>query len=159
MREAADRLLTATEARRVELGKRWKQVYEEAGLTHQTLNRWRNGHPVEPLTERALERALLWGPGAREAIAAGREPSTLGGAGASADARAALRESEAAASSSLPSREVELVADIAASTAEKLGLSQAQAEEAFRRALRDIEAKREARERGQEPLDVTRRVG
>lgn len=75
MREAADRLLAATEARRVELGKRWRQVYEEAGLTHQTLNRWRKGHPVDPLTERALEEALLWGPGAREAITKGREPA------------------------------------------------------------------------------------
>jgi hypothetical protein len=77
MREAADRLLAATEARRVELGKKWKQVYQDAGLTHQTLNRWRHGHPVDPLTERALERALLWGPGAREAIATGRQPRPL----------------------------------------------------------------------------------
>jgi hypothetical protein len=78
MREAADRLLAATEARRVELGKKWKQVYQEAGVTHQTLNRWRHGHPVAPLTERALERALLWGPGAREAIARYAQPEDLG---------------------------------------------------------------------------------
>ncbi|GHB39011.1 hypothetical protein GCM10010397_06110 [Streptomyces spinoverrucosus] len=77
MREAADRLLAATEARRVELGKKWMQVFKEAGVTHQTLNRWRHGHPVAPLTERSLERALLWGPGAREAIAAEKEPDPL----------------------------------------------------------------------------------
>lgn len=77
MRDAADRLIAATELRRVELGKRWKQVYEEAGLTHQTLNRWRKGHPVDPLTERALEGALRWGPGAREAIAADEQPVPL----------------------------------------------------------------------------------
>ncbi|MFJ4687088.1 hypothetical protein [Streptomyces sp. NPDC088789] len=77
MREAADLLLAATDARRVTLGKRWKQVYQEAGLTHQTLNRWRNGYPVEPLTERALERALHWAPGARAAIAAGQKPEPV----------------------------------------------------------------------------------
>ncbi len=77
MREAADRLLAATDVRRVELGKRWKQVYQEAGLTHQTLNRWRNGHPVDALTERRLEQALMWAPGARQAIANGRDPLPL----------------------------------------------------------------------------------
>lgn len=77
MREAADRLLAVTEARRVQLGKKWKQVFQEAGVTHQTLNRWRHGHPVAPLTERALERALLWGSGAREAIAAGTQPEEV----------------------------------------------------------------------------------
>lgn len=79
MREAADRLLAVTEARRVQLGKKWKQVFQEAEVTHQTLNRWRHGHPVAPLTERALERALLWGPGAREAITAGAQPEEVEG--------------------------------------------------------------------------------
>lgn len=77
MREASERLLAATDARRIELGKRWREVTAEAGLSHQTLARWRKGEGVDALTERAFERALMWGPGAREAITEGRMPRAL----------------------------------------------------------------------------------
>lgn len=75
--DQAQRLQAATEARRVELGVRWRQICDEAGLSHQTLSRWRNGAPVDPLTERRFEKALHWAPGARDAIAAGKDPEPL----------------------------------------------------------------------------------
>lgn len=64
-----------TNSRRIELGKRWKDVLAETGLSHETLNRWRKGYNVDPLTDRALEKALLWLPGAREGAAAGGMPA------------------------------------------------------------------------------------
>lgn len=64
-------------SRRLELGKRWKDVLAETGLSHETLNRWRKGYKVDPLNDRAFERALLWAPGARATAAAGREPVPL----------------------------------------------------------------------------------
>lgn len=133
MRDAADLLLAATEARRVELGKKWKQVYQEAGLTHQTLNRWRNGHGVDPLTERALERALVWAPGAREAIAAGLSPRELKGEGGPA-------ETPADAHGSPPSleQELELASRLMAAQVRELGLSPEDAAEAWRRAQERI---------------------
>ncbi len=129
MRDAADLLVAATEARRVELGKRWKQVYEEAGLTHQTLNRWRNGHPVDPLTERALERALAWAPGARESIAAGATPAVL-------SAEPVEHEPPQAAPSL--AEEVEVARRAIAALVDALKLTPDQAEEAFRRVQADI---------------------
>ncbi|EPD63139.1 hypothetical protein [Streptomyces sp. HGB0020] len=148
-----------TDSRRIVLGKRWKDVLAETGLSHETLNRWRKGYKVDTLTDRAFERALRWEQGARDAAKAGRQPTELDEAEVGADRGAALKASEAAAASTLPSRDVELLADLAAATANRLGLTAAQAEEAFRRALGDIEAKRAAQERGQEPPDVPRRVG
>lgn len=130
MREAADLLVAATDARRVELGKRWKQVYEEAGLTHQTLNRWRNGHPVDPLTERALERALAWAPGARESIAAGRTPAVLN--------FEPTEQQEAPQSAPTLAEEVEVARRAIAALVDALQLTPGQAEEAFRRVQADI---------------------
>jgi hypothetical protein len=127
MREAADLLVAATEARRIELGKKWKQVYTEAGVTHQTLNRWRNGHPVALLTERALERALEWGPGARQAIIAGQPPIPLD-------------EAPATTLHISPSLEQELdfAARLMAAQVREMGLSPEEADEAWRRAQERI---------------------
>lgn len=70
-------LKAVTEARRLELGKKWKDVLAETGLSYQTLNMWRKGRNVDPLTDRKICRALQWAPGAREALMAGEEPTTL----------------------------------------------------------------------------------
>ena len=132
MRDAADLLLAVTDRRRVELGKKWKQVYEEAGLTHQTLNRWRNGHPVDPLTDRSLERVLQWGPGAREAIATGREPEPLTPA----------PEAPAPEEVDLPplERELELAQRLLAATVREMDLTPEEADQVWRRVRREIEA-------------------
>lgn len=129
MRDAADLLLAATETRRVQLGKKWKQVYEEAGLTHQTLNRWRNGHGVDPLTERALERALQWAPGARQAIAAGLPPEELDG-----DGSPAVAPADTPPGTPTLDQELELAARLMAAQVRELGLSPDEAEEAWERA-------------------------
>lgn len=132
MRDAADLLLAATERRRVELGKKWKHVYEEAGLTHQTLNRWRNGAPVDPLTDRALSRALHWAPGAREAIAEGRTPDPLGPSG----------EAPRTDGAPLPplDQELALAQRLLAATVREMHLSPEEADEVWRRVRLEIEA-------------------
>ena len=66
-----------TNLRRVELGKKWKDVLAETGLSHETLNRWRKALKVDPLTDRAFERALLWEPGARVAATTGHRPTPV----------------------------------------------------------------------------------
>lgn len=70
-------LKAVTEARRLELGKKWKDVLAETGLSYQTLNIWRKGHKVDPLTDRKISRALLWAPGSRDSVMAGGEPTLL----------------------------------------------------------------------------------
>lgn len=84
MREASERLVAATEERRIELGRKWREIRQEAGFSHQTLSRWRHGEAVDVLTDLAFERALRWAPGARDAIAAGKSPTPLDGEEASA---------------------------------------------------------------------------
>lgn len=148
-----------TDSRRIELGKRWKDVLAETGLSHETLNRWRKGYKVDNFTDRSFEKALLWEQGARDAVAANRQPVPLAEADVGPDRGAALKASEAAAASSLASRDVELLADLAAATANRLGLSAEQAEEAFRRALGDVERKRAAQDREQDQESRSRRIG
>lgn len=140
MRKAADDLLAATEARRVELGKRWKQVYLEAGLTHQTLNRWRHGHPVDPLTERALERVLQWAPGAREAIAAGRKPRGLSDAEAvtSGSPTQAAQTPEPSPSLPPPISPAEALRRMVRSSARELGVTAEGLDEVFRAVRQDL---------------------
>lgn len=77
MRRRADAIWDATEARRLELGKKWKHVLAETGLSYQTLNVWRKGRNVDPLTDLAFTKSLHWAPGARDAIAEGRDPTPL----------------------------------------------------------------------------------
>lgn len=131
MREAAELLIAVTDARRVELGKKWMQVYQEAGVTHQTLNRWRHGHPVAPLTERSLERVLLWGPGAREAIAAGEQPVEL-------DALPSHGSPEPSPPSSL-SPDEEVFRRMVTAAAKELGLKPEASDEIMRRVRQDLE--------------------
>lgn len=138
MREAADDLLAATESRRVELGKKWKQVFQEAGVTHQTLNRWRHGHPVAPLTERALERALQWGPGAREAIADKRDPEHLDET-LPRDTAATSRASSPGVERALTLSPAEALRRVVRSSAQDLGVTAEALGEVFEAVLRDLE--------------------
>lgn len=117
-----------TNLRRVELGKKWKDVLAETELSHETLNRWRKGLKVDPLTDRAFERALLWAAGAREAAAAGVGPQVLS---------EPITESGPPATPSL-SQELEVARQAIAALVDGLKLTPEQAEEAFRRVQADI---------------------
>lgn len=128
-----------TNLRRVELGKRWKDVLAETGLSHETLNRWRKGLKVDPLTDQAFERALLWNPGARAACAAGREPTLLQTPAAKIEAAI-----EAAAPSMSP-RELEMLAGILATLAEGREMSDADMAATLRRAQQIIQERRRER--------------
>lgn len=130
-----------TNLRRVELGKRWKDVLAETGLSHETLNRWRKGLKVDPLTDQAFERALVWSPGARAACAAGREPALLHTPTPMAKIEAAL---EAAAPSMSP-RELEMLAGILAMLAEGREMSDADMAATLRRAQEIIQERRRER--------------
>lgn len=124
-----------TNLRRVELGKKWKDVLAETELSHETLNRWRKGLKVDPLTDRAFERALQWAPGARIAATAGREPEPLDGITVAGPPQGAP-----ATPSVRPTleQELEVARRVIAATAIELGLSPDEAAEAFRRAREDI---------------------
>lgn len=148
--EPLKRLAAYVEQRIAELGLEYAEVARLADFSIEVLRKVRNGINARGSTYRKLERALRWETGSVAAILAGAEPT----AELSVGTRAALRESEAAAASPLPSRDVELVADLAAATAERLGLTPAEAEEAFRRALRDIEAKHAAEDHSESQRDA-----
>lgn len=120
-----------TNLRRVELGKRWKDVLAETALSHETLNRWRKGLKVDPLTDRSFERALLWEAGARDAAMNGREPSPVQGG-----------ETPEPASSELPplDEELALAQRLLAATVREMRLSPKEADEVWRRVRLEIEA-------------------
>jgi hypothetical protein len=133
-----------SDSRRIELGKRWKDVLAETGLSHETLNRWRKGFKVDNFTDRSFEKALQWGPGAREAIAANRKPMTLDAAEPTAPT---ANETPA-----LSSQELEILQDLVVSTATRLGLSPEETDEAYRRARAELERRRtEAGEQSSQP--------
>ncbi|MFC3347336.1 hypothetical protein ACFOOM_07780 [Streptomyces echinoruber] len=135
------RLAQRVERRIAELALEYAEVCRRAGISDETLGKIRKGIKARGSTYLKLERALEWAPGSISAILAGGEPTPLD---THADRRAAVKEEAAAsaARSSLSSRELELVTDLAVSAAEKLGLSPDEAREAFRRALVRIEQNR-----------------
>lgn len=82
--------------RRSELGMRWADVAEAAGVTTETLRMVRGGDsPIRALTKRGIERALLWQTGSVDEVLAGREPRPVEPAGqfrSSLDGGPTLRE-------------------------------------------------------------------
>ncbi|MCA1570808.1 MAG: helix-turn-helix transcriptional regulator [Chloroflexi bacterium] len=75
---ARERLADLMEERRVELGLRWVDVAEAAGITAETLRQVRSGHAdIRPLTARAIEQGLRWKLGSIKAVLAGGEPDVL----------------------------------------------------------------------------------
>jgi len=134
-----------TNLRRVELGKKWKDVLTETELSHETLNRWRKGLKVDPLTDRAFERALLWEPGARDEANAGRTPETL-----------ATPEPAEESSASMTARELEILAGIVVSAAEGFDLTPEQLEAAYHRAVELIKERQAARGADEKPARTDR---
>jgi transcriptional regulator with XRE-family HTH domain len=151
--EPFKRLDEAMNRRRLELRMNWRQVAEAAGISYTAIRAIRRGdyQPTE-LTARGIDDALRWVHGSVLAVLAGGEPTPIEAQAAEAARRAALREeaTAAAAESTLPLRDIELVEELALSAAEKVGLSPEHAREAFRRALTRIERKRMTDEQGQE---------
>lgn len=67
-----DELMTA---RADQLGLKWHQIAEQAGISRDTLHRVRTGtDTVRSLTKAAIERVLRWAPGSIDNIVNGGEP-------------------------------------------------------------------------------------
>lgn len=64
-------------ARRIELGLRWEEVAERAGIRRSTLHNVRRGKPTKINTDRAIEDVLQWERGSLEAIRHGGKPAPL----------------------------------------------------------------------------------
>lgn len=71
-----ERLAQYLEDRRVELGFRWTDVAERAGLSTETLRQIRQTNSdIRPLSRKGLEDALKWSRGSIAAILRGDEPT------------------------------------------------------------------------------------
>jgi len=68
------RLAEQMEARRLELGLRWQDVAEAAGVSLKTLHSARTGKDVAPLTRRSIAEGLQWTPDSVDRILAGADP-------------------------------------------------------------------------------------
>jgi len=68
----------AMNRRRVDLGLRWNEVADRAGMTYGNLHKIRSGATtLTDLAVRGIERALQWPPGSVEGILAGGDPTPL----------------------------------------------------------------------------------
>lgn len=75
-----ERLDHAMSARRLDLGKQWKDIATEAGISTAALGAIRRGeNKPSPLTARRLEEALQWERDSIEATLEGGEPTPIGG--------------------------------------------------------------------------------
>lgn len=146
MPQPHERLDKAMNARRLELRMTWREVSLSAEISYEALRAIRKGdyRPTE-LTARALDAALQWVPGSMYAVLDGGEPvtteeqaATERTAGEHADSRAAAREADARQSAPTLDQELELAGRLMAAQVRELGLSPADAEEAWRRAYRRI---------------------
>ena len=71
---ARQRLNDAMDARRVALGRTWRDVANRGGISYETLRAARNGNgDIPALTQAALERGLGWPAGAVRAVLDGRD--------------------------------------------------------------------------------------
>lgn len=71
--KAEQRLEQAMNERRLDLGMRWNEVARRAGVSTETLFRFRKGLRTEDTTH-AVERALQWRRGSVDAILTGGKP-------------------------------------------------------------------------------------
>jgi transcriptional regulator with XRE-family HTH domain len=138
-----------TNLRRVELGKKWKDVLAETGLSHETLNRWRKALKVDPLTDRAFERALLWEPGARTAADEGRHPTPLAPAPEASTPDEADSDSEPTPNAGLSPGEA--LRHVISASAQRLGLGADDLEPVFQAVRSDLVQAEAAR--NSDPVD------
>jgi transcriptional regulator with XRE-family HTH domain len=73
--DVTQRLNDAMNERRIDLGLKWTDVARRAGVSKETVLRFRSG-PRTPETTAKIERALGWPRGYLDAIAAGEPPPT-----------------------------------------------------------------------------------
>lgn len=77
--EPHKRLDDALSDRRLDLGMRWNQVAQAAGVSPEALRAIRRGsYRPSPDTARALDNALRWEPGSVQAVLDGGEPTPQG---------------------------------------------------------------------------------
>jgi len=63
-------------ARRLDLGRNWRQIADAAGVSAEALRAIRRGkYQPSELTQRKMEDALQWAPGSVAAVLAGGEPA------------------------------------------------------------------------------------
>jgi transposase-like protein len=70
-------LLHKTQRQADDLGKQLTDIAAEAGVSDQTLYKWRQGQRVRPKNDRAISAAFGWEAGAQQAILNGEEPAPL----------------------------------------------------------------------------------
>lgn len=76
--DARARLNEAMSERRLDLGLRWNQVSDRAGMTYGNLHKIRIGAiAITDEAKRGLERALQWQKGSIDAILAGKTPTPI----------------------------------------------------------------------------------
>ncbi|MFD5468849.1 helix-turn-helix domain-containing protein [Streptomyces sp. NPDC127105] len=142
--EPYERLDEAMNQRRLLLRMNWRQVAEAADMSYTALRAIRRGEyrPTQ-LTARALDDTLRWTHGSVYEVLAGGNPVPIEEqAGALPEGRHADTGSASGERSTLSSHELQILQDLIASTVETLGLTPEEAEEAFRRARRQVEERR-----------------
>lgn len=72
-----ERLWDLSQQRVDELGKELQGIADDAGVSTQTLYKWRKGQRVKGSNDRAIHRAFRWELGSREAILDGGDPTPL----------------------------------------------------------------------------------
>ncbi|MEU6491134.1 helix-turn-helix domain-containing protein [Streptomyces sp. NPDC046984] len=142
--------------RRLELRMNWRQVADAAGISYTALRAIRRGEyrPTE-LTARGLDEALRWAPDSLMRVLEGGAPTPIEQQheGARVDA---TEEAPLTRTGGATEQELELLRRAITALAKELRLSPDEAEEAFRRARRDIERPR-PRESDDPPEGASRR--
>ncbi|MBV2364990.1 hypothetical protein ACFPZ0_24585 [Streptomonospora nanhaiensis] len=77
MTSSPERLWDLSQKRADEIGKNLQEIAAEAGLSTQTVYKWRKGRRVDGKTDRRISHAFQWEVGSREAIMNGGEPTPL----------------------------------------------------------------------------------
>lgn len=142
-----ERLDQAMNQRRLELRLNWRQLAEAAGISYTALRAIRKGdyRPTE-LTAQDLDRALQWVPGSVYAILDGGDPTPVGTTDSAGRQIETPTDGGAADGPEAPevevlptlNQELELASRLMAAQVRELGLSPADADEAWRRARRRI---------------------
>ncbi|MCH5677988.1 hypothetical protein, partial [Streptomyces gilvus] len=122
------------------------------------LSKIRKGIKARGSTYRKLERALQWEAGSVAAILAGGDPLlTAGHAGDVAGVEGEVARS--ADGQALSLRDLEILQDLVVSTASRLGLTEEETDEAYRRARVELERRRSVEAESPSPSPRRRSVG